>query len=955
MWARHNPLHYLLLAGSLLSSSCRAVFKDEAFQTDFHVPLFGTGLDPSSTFFHQATTGKAGSLLYTLSNRLIIGAINPKDGSQVWRQQLGQGSVSETEELSKLAWLRKSKDGRIVSVFDKAIALWDAASGRAIWEYTANLQVADVITLENENLLIVAFIGGEVKAIGLGTGDVVWETLIGEGRDTASNLNLFDGKLYLTLDTPAIKELKTVIISPVTGAQLEELYAGVFHASDSHVPTPQLLPVTAFKDAEHLKLNFLGTRNTKSISVDNNVHDYRLHAISTDLVFIEYWSKSAETPTSWADIYSVKGGVLKKIVDLPYENDFSVFSLSDSGSGIFVTRANRAEIRVYDTESKTPIKTYELPKLLPANPLHVVTEVVKRRDGAIAVRAALTLADGNLILIRNDQVVWTRQESLASAVAAEFVDVHEVEDTLEKVLHAEESSNIVTAYVKRLTRHIEELKYLPGWIAGFQQSILAILGQPNKAADSAKDPFGYRKFVVMVTRFGWVTAIDTADQGQIVWSIPLLKNQIMEKDIKGIFHFGKGVVVVMLSSGDIYKIDAINGKGLKKTALQTLPSASVMTVESKKGDSRWLVIVPGKEGAKGWFWPDEKESELELALQNTTISRKCEGSKGICGYTAKPTVGGRLILSPAWSFRLPAGQTIVSLTTRPVHDPIASIGKVMGNRSVMYKYINPHLVLLITASPKTNTLYIYLLDSISGAVLNTSIQTEADTSRPVVATMSENWYIYSFYSKSIAKGAHIVVTDFYTSQARNDPGNLLNENISSYNQPRSATPYGISQAFVFPHPITSLATTTTRQGITTRSVLLFVPRIGSLLSINKRILEPRRPVGRDPTNDEKEEGLFKYEPFLGIDHQGGSLSHARELIGVSSIITTPSLLESTSIVVGWGLDIFGTRTSPSAAFDVLGSGFNKLALIGSVVAVGFGTMFLRPMVRKKQIGQRWSQ
>ncbi|KAF3084501.1 hypothetical protein TWF706_000721 [Orbilia oligospora] len=956
MWLRHNPLHYFLLAGSLLSSSCQAVFSDEAFHTDFQVQLFGTALDPSSTFFHQAAAGKTGSLLYTLSNRLVIGAINPKDGAQVWRQRLGEGTVSESEELSKSAWLRKSKDGRIVSVFDKAIALWDAATGRAVWEYSASVTVADVITLEAENLLVVALKGGEVKAIKLASGEIAWETLVGEGRDVASNFNLVGDRLFLTLSEPAATALKTVVISPATGAQLETFIDGVFGQSDNHVSTPQMLPITAFRDSDQLKLNTLGTKQTKSLGVDSTVHDYRLHSVTQDTLFIEYWAKSPDSATSWADFYTIKDGVVTKKTSLPYENAISVFSLSDSGSGIFATRVNRAEIRIYDAESENQVKAFELPKLLPAEPLHVVAEVVKRKDGAIAVRAAVTLADGNMVLVRNDQIVWTRQEALASAVAAEFVDVHEVEDTLEKTLHAEETSNLVTAYIKRVTRHIEELKYLPGWIAGFQESILGIFG-PATPTDAAvtKDPFGYRKFVVLVTRFGWVTAIDTANRGEVVWTINLGKTKILEKDIKGIFHFGKGVVLVVLTSGDIYKIDAITGRGLKRTAIQILPSASVMTVESPTSDDRWIIAIPARESVKGWFWPDEKEEELTKALSKATLSRKCEGSTGICGYTAKPTIGGRLILTPTWSFRLPQNQKVVSISTRPAHDPIASIGKVLGDRSVMYKYVNPHLALLIASAPSSSSIYLYLLDTVSGAILHTSIQTDADTTRPIVATIAENWYVYSYYSNSAARGTQLVVTDFYASATKNDPARLLQQNISSYDQPRSTSPYGISQAFVFPHPITSLATTTTRQGITTRAVLLSVPKLGSLLAINKRTLEPRRPVGREPTAEEKEEGLFKYEPYLGVDHGRASLSHIRDLVGVEKIITTPSLLESTSIVVGWGIDIFGTRTNPSEAFDVLGRGFNKLALIGSVLAVGVGTLFLRPMVRKKQIGQRWAQ
>ncbi|KAK6336180.1 hypothetical protein TWF696_001743 [Orbilia brochopaga] len=959
MWMRHNPLHYLLAAGSLLSYSCRAVFSDEAFHTDFQLQLFGTPLDPSSTFFHQAAAGKAGSLLYTLSNRLIIGAINPKDGSQVWRQQLGEGTVSETEPLSKTAFLRQSKDGRVISVLSGTVAVWDAATGRAVWEYSSNLEAVDVITLHTENQLVVAFKGGEVKAFQLDSGILAWENTIGEGHDVASNFNLVDDRLYLTLNTPATNQLKTVAISPVTGAQLEEFNVGVFGKSDAHVLTPQHLPITSYRDSEYLKFNFLGTKHVKTVSIDGNTHDYRIHAITKDLVFIEFWSKSPEAPVSWADFFSIKDGSVTKVLDLPYENDITVFSLSDSGSGLFATRVNRAEIRVYDTESNTPVKVFELEKLLPANPLHAVAEVAKRRDGEIAVRVAVTLADGNVILIRNDAVVWTRQEALASAVAAEIVDVHEAEDDLEKALHAEEVSNVVTAYVKRVTRHIQELKYLPGWIAGFQQSILGILGVVDKstveAAAVAKDPFGFRKFVVFVTRFGWVTAIDTANHGEVAWTISLSKPTLFDKDVKGIFHFGKGIIVVVLSSGNIFQIDAINGRGMKKSAIQILPSASIMTVESATTDNRWIIAIPSKEGAKGWFWPDQNDRDLEIALKQTTISRKCEGNSGLCGYLAKPTAGGRLLLTQIWSFRLPPNQKVVSVTTPPAHNPIASIGKVLGDRSVMYKYINPHVTLLISAGPSPSTITLYLLDSVSGVILHTSTQDDVDTARPIVATMAENWYVYSYYSQSTAKGTHIVVTDFFASMNKNDPGRLAQSKISAYDQPRSMLPYGVSQAFMFPHPIAALAATTTRQGITTRALLLSVPKLGSLLSINKRVLDPRRPVGREPTAEEKEEGLFKYEPFLGVDHQRGSLSHARELVGIRSVSTAPSLLESTSIVVAWGVDIFGTRTSPSEAFDVLGRGFNKLTLILSVVAVGFGTMFLRPMVRKKQINQRWTQ
>jgi len=74
---------------------------------------------------------------------------------------------------------------------------------------------------------------------------------------------------------------------------------------------------------------------------------------------------------------------------------------------------------------------------------------------------------------------------------------------------------------------------------------------------------------------------------------------------------------------------------------------------------------------------------------------------------------------------------------------------------------------------------------------------------------------------------------------------------------------------------------------------------------------------------------------------------------VRDIITSPAHLESTSLLFAYGVDIFGTRVSPSAAFDILGKGFNKLSLVATVLALGAGVAVLAPMVRKKQINGRW--
>jgi hypothetical protein len=164
-------------------------------------------------------------------------------------------------------------------------------------------------------------------------------------------------------------------------------------------------------------------------------------------------------------------------------------------------------------------------------------------------------------------------------------------------------------------------------------------------------------------------------------------------------------------------------------------------------------------------------------------------------------------------------------------------------------------------------------------------------------------------------------------------------------------PHAISAAFVIPAPITHLTTTSTLQGITPRALLAAIPSLSALISIPLLYLSPRRPVGRDPTSSEQEEGLFRYSPLLDFNPHWIT-THKREVLGIRGVTTTPTLMESTSAVVAWGeVDVFGTRVSPIGSFDTLGRGFSRIQLVGTVLALGLGTAILGPMVSSPHFTQ----
>ena len=97
-------------------------------------------------------------------------------------------------------------------------------------------------------------------------------------------------------------------------------------------------------------------------------------------------------------------------------------------------------------------------------------------------------------------------------------------------------------------------------------------------------------------------------------------------------------------------------------------------------------------------------------------------------------------------------------------------------------------------------------------------------------------------------------------------------------------------------------------------------------------------MGRDPTPGDMEEGLIKYNPVLEFDPKM-IITHKREVMGIKNVITSPALLESTSLVFAYGVDVFGTRLTPSLAFDILGKDFNRLALVVTVTALTIGVGF----------------
>ncbi|OCK85638.1 DUF1620-domain-containing protein [Lepidopterella palustris CBS 459.81] len=935
-------LHAIISSAACCIAGALAIFADEAYHIDYHRALVGFPTQ-DATFFHQPYAGSKASLVYTLSNKLILAAVNPKDGATVWRQAL-----SHPPNITE-GFLRAGEEqDTVVSAVGGEVTAWSTSDGRFVWKTKfPDTIVKDVEILELEGGrtsreakdAIILLSGGEhvIKRLDGKTGAVKWtyEDISGDSPFQVSTSAT--GIHYISLHSTMLGgvKIKVTSLDLVTGQKLDQYTL----SSDNEVISPECVlfagansasPLLAWTDKAHtvLKVNIIGTKSVSTFNAPRKgaeeVQKIVLHAprrINSVSHFLVHYQTAS---THSAEVYHVdlKKSVISKAYSLPELTGNGAFTTSTTDANVYFTRITAEEMIVVSSASHGILGRWPFKTSISKDqtfPVHGVSEVVVRSDSAQAVRSAVLFSDGQWVLVRNGELVWTRPELLAGALTAVWADLPE-QEALAQELAIEGHENILSAYVHRVKRHIRDLEHLPAWLENLPIRILANFGGKTPSTSTTEiqqDSFGFHKLVIIATEANRLVALDAGSAGRLIWNIDLPK----------------------LAPGFTFENPTL--------------SASHGYVEVRDSGLESPLLINTTTGGL-------------VSLQDTTTTQNNlqEGQMLVSFDLIDGELKGFLdkkASSPIWSFLPPNGERIVGITARPIEDRVASIGKVLGDRRVLYKYLNPNLVLVTTVLDATRIASVYLLDSASGNLLHAATHSNVDITRQIPSALSENWFSYSFTLDSTtelsSRGYQLVVTELYESAVPNDRGPLgAAANYSSV-QPSSALgdaakPFVISQTYHTAEEISHMTVTQTRQGITSRELLVALPETNSIVGIPRYVIDPRRPIGRDPTALEVGEGLTKYTPVLQFDPKW-YLTHKMEVFGVKKIITSPALLESTSLVFAYGLDVFGTRVTPSFAFDVLGKGFNKLQMLATVAALGVSVLFVAPLVRRKQINSLW--
>jgi hypothetical protein len=230
---------------------------------------------------------------------------------------------------------------------------------------------------------------------------------------------------------------------------------------------------------------------------------------------------------------------------------------------------------------------------------------------------------------------------------------------------------------------------------------------------------------------------------------------------------------------------------------------------------------------------------------------------------------------------------------------VQSPSTALGDDSLLLKYLNPHLSVVVTMSndaetsgltealnkknsgtnkrkPKGATqpgdtpavdtpqaedapnLFVNVMDTVSGRVLYRASHSNAQPGQDVPVLVTENWVIYAFFNEKV-KRTELGVLSLYE-------GMIDKNGITAFTSPEQATsfssldtrdvkPVVLTKTYTLPKTVTALGATMTRGGISTPHVI-FATGDDKIMSLSRHVLEPRRPTG-EVKESEKKEGLVQ--------------------------------------------------------------------------------------------------
>uniref|UniRef100_A0A3P9HHY8 ER membrane protein complex subunit 1 n=1 Tax=Oryzias latipes TaxID=8090 RepID=A0A3P9HHY8_ORYLA len=579
-----------------------------------------------------------------------------------------------------------------------------------------------------------------------------------------------------------------------------------------------------------------------------------------------------------------------------------------------------------------------------------------KKDDSVGYRVMVQTKDHALTFIQQPgRVLWTREEALSDVLTMEMVDLPltgtqaELEGEFGK-----KTDGLMSMVFKRLS---SQLILLQAWIAHLWKLFYDARKPRSQVKNDismenlSRDEFNLQKMMVMVTASGKLFGIDSKTGG-ILWK-HYLENIPSNAGFKLMVqrttaHFPHPPQCTLLIKdkdtglASLHVFNPIFGK-MSHVTPPALPQPILQSLMLPFMDQDYAkVLLLIDDQYKVSAFPSTKYVLQQLQEMAPTIFFfLVDSSQGrLSGYRLRTDLSTEQI----WEVILPTEiQKIVSVEGKRPNEHVHSQGRVMGDRSVLYKYLNPNLLAVVTESTdlhqERSFVGIMLIDGVTGRIIHEAVQRKARG--PVHVVHSENWVVYEYWSTKSRRNEFSVIELYEGMELYNSTA------FSSLDRP--LVPQVLQQSYIFPSSISTMEATLTEKGITSRHLLIGLPS-GGIVSLPKMFLDPRRP--EMASEQSREENLIPYAPELMIRTEW-FINYNQTISRVRGIYTAPSGLESTCLVVAYGLDIYHTRVYPSKQFDVLKDDYDYMLISSVLLALFFATMISKRLAEVKLLNRAW--
>ena len=147
---------------------------------------------------------------------------------------------------------------------------------------------------------------------------------------------------------------------------------------------------------------------------------------------------------------------------------------------------------------------------------------------------------------------------------------------------------------------------------------------------------------------------------------------------------------------------------------------------------------------------------------------------------------------------MPSGSKLLHVSAH-TQDEVRSPGRVAGDRSVLFKFLNAALIAVFSHDSETHTLHVFLIDAITGRTLKFFVHAHA--AAPVSSVISEHALTYSFWNAEVDRQEVVSLEIFTQSAPWNTETllNLLSSRVSTSYSSFDVSPLTwLSRSFVLP-------------------------------------------------------------------------------------------------------------------------------------------------------------